>query len=155
MTERDQPPTSAASPTPGKSLGIGIPAEAHPGEPRESGGESVTDRSSQTSSSGQLTQDTQALAADVRHEDLARLFESQQTKELQQRWHDIQAAFVDDPHDAIRQAGALNDEIVSALTTALDDRKHTLERGIADGDTEQLRMGMRQYHQMLDQILTL
>ncbi|MCW2915201.1 MAG: hypothetical protein JWN52_3269 [Actinomycetia bacterium] len=63
--------------------------------------------------------------------------------------------FVDDPGDALRRAGELNDEVVSSLTTAPDDRKHTLEQGIANGDTEQLRIGLRQYRQILDRILAL
>jgi hypothetical protein len=107
------------------------------------------------SSSGLSSNTTQGLPANGGLEDLTALFQSQHTKEIQQRWHDIQTAFVDDPHDAIRQAGALNDEIVGALTTALNTRKHTLEQSIAKGDTEQLRIGMRHYRQMLDQILTL
>jgi hypothetical protein len=86
-------------------------------------------------------------------EDLGSLFES--TKEIQQRWHDLQAAFVDDPHAALRQARELNDEVVSSLASALDERKHALEQEISSGDTERLRIGLRQYHQMLDQILAL
>ncbi|WP_067460920.1 hypothetical protein [Actinomadura macra] len=97
----------------------------------------------------------QSAPADGGHQELAPMFEGPRTKELQDRWHDIQAAFVDDPRNAVRQAGALNDEIVGSLTTALDERKRVLDLGIANGDTEQLRIGMRQYRQMLDQILAL
>ncbi|MFI0486051.1 hypothetical protein [Actinomadura sp. 9N215] len=49
--------------------------------------------------------------------------------------------------------GALNDEIVNSLTTALDDRERSLESGFEKGGTERLRIAMRQYR-MLDQILT-
>lgn len=137
MTEhnRSAPTESSATEKP-----AGIPPEARYDEPRER----------QTSSYGKGTQ-----GSDGGLEDLGPLFEGQHTKEIQQRWHDIQAMFVDDPGDALRRAGELNDEVVSSLTTALDDRKHTLEQGIANGDTEQLRIGLRQYRQMLDRILAL
>ncbi|MCW2942165.1 MAG: hypothetical protein JWN00_5150, partial [Actinomycetia bacterium] len=38
---------------------------------------------------------------------------------------------------------------------ALDERTQALEQGTAGGDTEQLRIGLRQYRQMLDRILAL
>jgi hypothetical protein len=79
----------------------------------------------------------------------------QRTEEIQRRWHDLQAAFVDDPHAALRQARELNDEVVGSLASPLDERKHALEREISSGDTERLRIGLRQYHQMLDQFLAL
>jgi len=104
---------------------------------------------------GMQDADTQSAPVDDGHHELAPMFEAAHTKELQERWHDIQAAFVDDPHDAVRQAGTLNDEIVNSLTMALDERKRVLELGIVNADTEQLRIGMRQYRQMLDQILAL
>lgn len=88
-------------------------------------------------------------------DDLGSLFESQRTKEIRQRWHDLQAAFVDAPHAALRQARDLNDEVVSSLASALDEREHALEQEISSGDTERLRIGLRRYHPMLDQILAL
>lgn len=123
-------------------------SEFQSAEPRESA-------YGQTPASGEHGQDTAGGPADRGSEDLGPLFDSRHAKQIQQRWHDVQAGFVDDPHDAIRQAGELNDEVVSSFTSALQDRKHTLEQWIANGDTEQLRIGLRQYRHMLDQILTL
>jgi len=123
-------------------------SEFQSAEPRESA-------YGQTSAASEYGKDTESGSSERGSEDLGPLFDSQHAKEIQQRWHEIQASFVDDPHDAIRQAGALNDEVVSSFTTALNERKHTLEQGIANGDTEQLRIGLRQYRHMLDQILTL
>jgi len=125
--------------------------------PRESeyGQTSAASEYGQTPAASEYGKDTESGSSGRGPEDLGPLFDSQHAKEIQQRWHEIQASFVDDPHDAVRQAGALNDEVVSSFTTALNDRKHTLEQGIANGDTEQLRIGLRQYRHMLDQILTL
>jgi hypothetical protein len=135
MTEHNRPaPTESSA----RANPTGTPSEDQYDEPR-----------------GEYGKGTEGTSSDGRIEDLGPLFESQHTKEIQQRWHDIQATFVDDPGDALRRAGELNDEVVSSLTTAPDDRKHTLEQGIANGDTEQLRIGLRQYRQILDRILAL
>jgi hypothetical protein len=80
---------------------------------------------------------------------LGSLFESQRTKEIRQRWRDLRAALFDDPHAALRQARELNDEVVSSLASALDERKHALKQEISSGDTERLRIRLRQYHQIL------
>lgn len=129
-------------------------SEFQSAEPRESVYEQ-TSAYGQTSADSEYGKSAEGVSADRGSEELGPLFDSQHAKEIQQRWHEIQAAFVDDPHDAVRQASALNDEVVSSFTTALQDRKHTLEQGIANGDTEQLRIGLRQYRHMLDQIVTL
>jgi hypothetical protein len=83
------------------------------------------------------------------------LFDTEHVKGARARWHDIQAGFVDDPHAALRRAAELNDEIISALASALETRKRALQEGVASADTEQLRIGLRRYHQLLDHILAL
>lgn len=88
-------------------------------------------------------------------EHLGPLFEEADVKDARQRWRDIQAGFVDDPHMALQRADELNDEIVRSLTSALDARMRTLQEGITNADTEQLRIGLRQYHELLDHILAL
>ncbi|WUH99988.1 hypothetical protein OHR68_41985 [Spirillospora sp. NBC_00431] len=172
---RPQPPIT------GRPAGVGVTSETRHDKPLEEGrddsdydqgghGRPGVSPYGQRSSTGRTveatasTEDTAgtgnsgnlaAASATGGPEDLPPLFESPRIRELQQRWHEIQAAFVDDPRDAVRQAGALNDEIVNSLTTALDDRRRGLQSGIENGDTEQLRIAMRRYRRMLDQILTL
>lgn len=147
MTEQDRPvPTPPSTEPPANPASRPPPPEAQHNELRESGYDEPAGSPPEHTSPPARHDDAQGLGP---------LFESRHTKEIQQRWHDIQATFVDDPRDALRQAGELNDEVISSHAAALDDRKHILEQGISDGDTEQLRIGLRQYRQMLNQILTL
>src|SRR5207248_899402 len=83
------------------------------------------------------------------------VFATEHADEIQQRWRDVQASFVDDPHDAIARAGKLTDEVLSTLSTGLENRRRALERDVSEGDTEQLRLAIRQYRLMLDHVLAL
>jgi len=76
---------------------------------------------------------------------------------FQQRWREIQANFVDDPHETVREADQFADEVVNTLTTALTDRKHSLdERWQAEKEnTEELRLAMRGYRELLDRLIKL
>jgi hypothetical protein len=87
--------------------------------------------------------------------DLGPLFDDADVKDTRGQWHNIQASFVDDPHAALKRADELNDQIVRSLTSALETRRRMLQEGIANADTEQLRMGLRHYGQLLDRILAL
>ena len=83
------------------------------------------------------------------------VFGTDHAGDVRQRWRDIQASFVDDPHDSIGRAGKLTDEVLSTLTSGLENRRRALEEGVAEGDTEQLRIALRQYRMMLDHVLAL
>ena len=83
------------------------------------------------------------------------VFDTGHADDVQGRWRDIQASFVDDPHDAIGRAGKLTDEVLSTLTSGLENRRRSLEQNAAEGDTEQLRIALRQYRTMLDHVLAL
>ncbi|MDH2428463.1 hypothetical protein [Sphaerisporangium sp. TRM90804] len=74
--------------------------------------------------------------------------------DFQQRWREVQAGFVDDPQDAVRQADQLVEEAVAALAKrrqALADRwKNGDEK-----DTEQLRLALRDYRSLLQELVGL
>ena len=66
------------------------------------------------------------------------------------RWHEIQAAFVDDPRRSVELAAGLTDDSASALVTAVQDRLTALQstwQG-GDDDTEQLRSVLREYRDL-------
>jgi hypothetical protein len=72
------------------------------------------------------------------------------------RWHDVKAAFVDDPADALRQAGALSGEVMGELANALERLQQTLDehnRSCADADTENMRIAVRRYGSMIERLL--
>lgn len=87
--------------------------------------------------------------------ELGPLFGGTQASEFQQRWQDIQSGFVEDPASAVRRAEDLTDKIVTSLTQALAERRQTLGQSAQNGDTEQLRLVLRQYRDVLESVTSL
>jgi hypothetical protein len=85
------------------------------------------------------------------------LFEGDFSDGLQQRWHDVQAGFVDDPYETVQQAEQLAQEVVAQLTTALEERKNAIdERWSNEKDnTEELRQSLKGYRTLVDRLLSL
>jgi len=70
------------------------------------------------------------------------LFAEDAVHGFRERWREVQAGFVDDPAQAVRDANELVDEIMRELA----EHKHRLEAGLRDqSDTEQLRVVIREY----------
>jgi hypothetical protein len=61
---------------------------------------------------------------------------------------------VDSPKEATAQAAALVGEVVDALTNTLKEQKDALAANASD-DTEQLRVELRGYRDMLNRLLAL
>jgi hypothetical protein len=83
------------------------------------------------------------------------LFDETQASDFQRRWGHIQSGFVEDPEGAVRLAGDLTDNIVTSLTRALGERRHALGDSARNGDTEQLRLVLRQYREVLEEVTSL
>jgi hypothetical protein len=75
--------------------------------------------------------------------------------EVRQRWQTVQVAFVDDPRQAVDDAGQLVDEVVELVVTGIKAQRDSLgESWSADDlDTEQLRIALRRYRVLLDRLL--
>ncbi|MQY09145.1 hypothetical protein [Actinomadura macrotermitis] len=90
---------------------------------------------------------------------IERLLDPAEADRFKERWHDLQASFVDDPHDAVQRADELSAEVVNALGQALTAHKRTLDEGWRTEkederpDTERLRLALRGYRQFLDRML--
>ncbi|WP_346105075.1 hypothetical protein [Nonomuraea maheshkhaliensis] len=85
------------------------------------------------------------------------LFEQDPTQ-VQARWRDLQASFVDDPGEAVQRADGLVGEVVDSLTSALNNRTDALRdrwKDTGGGDTEQLRLALREYRTVLERLLAL
>ncbi|MFI7446725.1 hypothetical protein ACIBQX_04435 [Nonomuraea sp. NPDC049714] len=85
------------------------------------------------------------------------LFDQDPT-EAQARWRDLQASFVDDPGQAVHRADELVEEVVEALTGSLTARTGELRerwKSADGGDTEQLRLALRDYRGVLERLLAL
>ncbi|MEV6033222.1 hypothetical protein AB0L65_18860 [Nonomuraea sp. NPDC052116] len=82
----------------------------------------------------------------------------QDPDQVQARWRDLQASFVDDPGEAVRRADGLVGEVVDALTSSLATRTNGLRDRWKDteaADTEQMRLALRDYRSVLERLLAL
>ena len=90
-------------------------------------------------------------------ENLDPLFDSQRANDLRDRWHALQARFVDDPREAVQTADALVAELMQTLARSFTAHKGELEahwqRG-GDPDTEQLRQALQRYRSFFDRLLS-
>ncbi|MEO3884720.1 hypothetical protein [Nonomuraea sp. B5E05] len=85
------------------------------------------------------------------------LFDQDPTQ-VQARWRDLQASFVDDPGEAVRRADGLLGEVVESFTSSLTSRTDALRDGWKDTgaqDTEHLRLALRDYRNVLERLLAL
>ncbi|GAA4732192.1 hypothetical protein [Phytohabitans rumicis] len=90
------------------------------------------------------------------------LFDGATADRFRDRWQQLQLRFIDDPHTAAAQAGALADEVVTALRDAVDQHRTGLEDWQSDngsdahfGDTERLRVAVRHYRDFVDRLLAM
>ncbi|TML21555.1 MAG: hypothetical protein E6G35_17400 [Actinobacteria bacterium] len=73
------------------------------------------------------------------------------------RWQQIQLRFIDDPRAAAHQAQALVTDVIQGFTEAATRQRGELDRwqGAELDDTEELRMTVRRYRDLLDRLLAL
>ncbi|QFG26579.1 hypothetical protein [Actinomadura sp. WMMB 499] len=87
-----------------------------------------------------------------------RLLDAAEADRLRARFRELQAAFVDDPRTAVRDADGLVTEAAEALARALAGHRGALADGMgteasADApDTERLRLTLRAYRDLLDRV---
>jgi hypothetical protein len=77
--------------------------------------------------------------------------------ELDARWTDIQADFVDDPRRAIEKADELVADVLDRVTSRFAEQRSMLEGQWRRGDdvtTEQLRLALRQYRSFFRRLLS-
>jgi hypothetical protein len=78
--------------------------------------------------------------------------------DVQDRWHELQACFVDDPRDAVQRADSLLEEMTASLHQTLENRIRELQdlwKNTEDHDTEQLRLALRSYRDVMHRLLAL
>jgi hypothetical protein len=113
----------------------------------------------ETPEASQAPEAAPAKAADARtNGEHARLFEQDRSSELQRRWTDVQARFVDDPKAAVKSADALVDEVIRDLSTLFSDERSKLEGQWdrdADVSTEDLRVAIRRYRAFFERLLSI
>lgn len=91
-------------------------------------------------------------------EDDAPVFADDERTTFQQQWRELQGTFVDEPRQAVEQADELVSSIMKTLTDTLTQHKQRLEGQWNGGDevqTEDLRLALRRYRTLFNQLLTI
>ena len=108
----------------------------------------------QTLTTADLLEDN-APAAEEETDDI-RLVDDTESEQFRQRWHEVQAQFVDDPRAAVSAADGLVAEVVQSLVRGFAEHKSALEAQWSrdeQPDTELLRQSLRRYRFFFSRLL--
>jgi hypothetical protein len=86
------------------------------------------------------------------------LFDHEAGSRYQERWHEIQAQFVDDPRSAVEAADELVAELTKELVRMFTKEREGLEKDWASGgdpSTEDLRVALQRYRSFFGRLLGL
>lgn len=89
-------------------------------------------------------------------EDGGELFAPVEREELERRWNEVQARFVDEPRGSVEEANALVDELMKRLVSSFSEQRAQLEAQWDSGDevtTEDLRVALRRYRSFFGRLL--
>jgi hypothetical protein len=95
-------------------------------------------------------------AATAERERLEPLFDQGREDELRDRWHALQARFVDEPRETVSDADALVAELLRDLAKSFDDARSKLEEQWSSGEdvsTEDLRVTLQRYRSFFERLL--
>ena len=125
-----------------------------PEEPRGSEGGL---RENDAMGSGSATTDD-SDTQDTSGGDEAELFAPDERDELERRWTDIQARFVDEPRGSVEEANALVAELTERLVSSFSEQRAGLEQQWDRGEevtTEELRIAFQRYRGFFGRLLAL
>jgi len=86
------------------------------------------------------------------------LFDKSVADDLQARWNEIQAAFVDEPRSAVERADNLVEEVTKRLTNSFATGRRMLESEWNQGSnpsTESLRLALQHYRSFFNRLLAI
>ena len=75
--------------------------------------------------------------------------------DIRNRFLDIQAGFIDEPRQAVEEAGRFVDELLRQVADALQGQRGQLAGASDEASTEDLRLALRAYRQFVDRLLGL
>jgi hypothetical protein len=84
------------------------------------------------------------------------LFDDSREQELRDKWHALQARFVDEPRDTVSEADSLVAELLRDLAHSFDSARSKLEDQWSSGgdvSTEDLRLTLQRYRSFFERLL--
>jgi len=94
-------------------------------------------------------------AADAPAAETPALLGSLDAGAIRNRFLDIQAGFIDEPRQAVEEAGRFVDDLLRQVTDALQQQRGQLAGATDEASTEDLRLALRAYRQFVDRLLGL
>jgi len=94
--------------------------------------------------------------SEQQREALRPLFDAQRANELRDRWSALQARFVDDPQETVRDADSLVAELLQELARGFSAARSNLEQqwsGGGEASTEDLRLTLQHYRSFFERML--
>ena len=95
--------------------------------------------------------------AERREEDFSGpLLPAEASNQMRTKWESIQAAFVDDPKNAVKQADELVSSAIARLSETFTDERSKMEQQWSQGSdvsTEDLRLALRRYRAFFQRLL--
>jgi hypothetical protein len=86
------------------------------------------------------------------------LLPADQSERFEQRWHEIQASFVDEPRRSVEQADTLVAELMQELASGFSETRSRLEAQWDnegdDASTEDLRVALTRYRSFFNRLLS-
>ncbi|ALG11139.1 hypothetical protein [Kibdelosporangium phytohabitans] len=98
--------------------------------------------------------DRTSRAAHAAPGETTKLFEETEAERYRLQWRELQASFVDEPRETVREAETLVNQMVESLTAQLNNHRQELRSGAETDDTERLRVVMQRYRSLFDQMLS-
>jgi hypothetical protein len=100
--------------------------------------------------------DVEGAAPDAEGGSEGELFPANERSELEQKWNEIQARFVDEPRGSVEEANALVSDLMDRLVSSFSEQRERLEGQWERGDdvtTEDLRMVLMRYRSFFGRLL--
>ncbi len=107
--------------------------------------------------SGEMDARRESSATGTRETARTALLSTDETHSYKARWSDIQAAFVDQPREAVSQADRLAGEVIDRLSAIFSDERRHLQNQwerSEEASTEDLRLALRRYRSLIDRLLS-
>jgi hypothetical protein len=136
------------------------PSEPEPPEPPEPEAEAVAaepepEAAPATAEADAAEAEAEVEAAPASAEVPEDLLGSLDTAGIRNRFLDIQAGFIDEPRQAVEEAGRFVDDLLRQVTDALQQQRGQLAGVTPEASTEDLRLALRAYRQFVDRLLGL